>query len=146
MLPRIIGEHIEIAIVLSSEQAPVLADPTQVQQILMNLSANARDAMSKGGKITIEVANCEMKQESGEPADLAPGHYVRLTVSDTGVGMSPEIQSRAFDPFFTTKDLGKGTGLGLAIVKHIVQSHGGRVWADSQIEKGSTFYFTLPRA
>mgnify|MGYP001293450746 CR=1 FL=1 len=146
MLPRIIGEHIEIAIVLSSEQAPVLADPTQVQQILMNLSANARDAMSKGGKITIEVANCEMKQESGEPADLAPGHYVRLTVSDTGVGMSPEIQSRAFDPFFTTKDLGKGTGLGLSTVYGIVKESGGSIALNSERGAGTIFRIYLPRA
>jgi two-component system, cell cycle sensor histidine kinase and response regulator CckA len=145
MLPRIIGEHIEIAIVLSSEQAPVLADPTQVQQILMNLSANARDAMSKGGKITIEVANCEMKQESGEPADLAPGHYVRLTVSDTGVGMSPEIQSRAFDPFFTTKDLGKGTGLGLSTVYGIVKESGGSIALNSERGAGTIFRIYLPQ-
>jgi two-component system cell cycle sensor histidine kinase/response regulator CckA len=146
MLPRIIGKHIEIAIVLSSEQAPVLADPTQVQQILMNLSANARDAMTEGGKITIEVANCEMKQESGGPADLAPGHYVTLTVSDTGAGMSPETQSRAFDPFFTTKDLGKGTGLGLSTVYGIVKESGGSIALNSKPGAGTIFRIYLPRA
>ena len=146
MLPRLIGEHIEIGIVLSLEQAPVLADPTQVQQILMNLAANARDAMPEGGKLTIEVTNCEIKQGSGEPADLAPGHYVTLTVSDTGAGMSPEIQNRIFDPFFTTKDLGKGTGLGLSTVYGIVKNSGGSILVNSKLGEGTTFRIYLPRA
>jgi two-component system cell cycle sensor histidine kinase/response regulator CckA len=146
MLPRMIGEHIEMGIVLSGEQAPVLADPTQVQQVLMNLAANARDAMPEGGKLTIEVANWEMKQGGGEPADVAPGHYVTLTVSDTGAGMSPEIQSRAFDPFFTTKDIGKGTGLGLSIVYGIVKESGGSILLNSERGEGTTFRIYLPRA
>ena len=146
MLPRVIGEHIEIVIVLSVEPAPVLADPTQVQQVLMNLAANARDAMPEGGKLTIEVANCEMKQGGGEPADVAPGHYVRLTVSDTGAGMPPEIQSRAFDPFFTTKDLGQGTGLGLSTVYGIVKESGGSILLNSERGAGTTFRIYLPRA
>ena len=146
MLPRVIGEHIEIGIVLPVEQAPVLADPTQIQQVLMNLAANARDAMPEGGKLTIEVANCEMKQGGGEPADVAPGHYVTLTVSDTGTGMPPEIQSRAFDPFFTTKDLGKGTGLGLSTVYGIVKESGGSILLNSEQGEGTTFRIYLPRA
>ena len=146
MLPRVIGEHIEIGIVLSVEQAPVLADPTQVQQVLMNLAANARDAMPEGGKLNIGVANCEMKQGGGEPADVAPGHYVVLTVSDTGAGMSPEIQSRAFDPFFTTKDIGKGTGLGLSAVYGIVKESGGSILLTSERGEGTTFRIYLPRA
>ncbi|MGD0515682.1 MAG: PAS domain S-box protein [Terriglobales bacterium] len=146
MLPRIIGEHIEIGIVLSEEQATVLADPTQVQQVLMNLAANARDAMPEGGKLTIEVANWEMKQGGGEPADVVPGHYVTLTVSDTGAGMSPEIQSRAFDPFFTTKDIGKGTGLGLSTVYGIVKDSGGRILLNSERGEGTTVRIYLPRA
>jgi PAS domain S-box-containing protein len=146
MLPRVIGEHIEIGIVLSVEQAPVLADPTQVQQVLMNLAANARDAMPEGGKLNIGVANCEMKQVGGEPADVAPGHYVVLTVSDTGAGMSPEIQSRAFDPFFTTKDIGKGTGLGLSAVYGIVKESGGSILLTSERGEGTTFRIYLPRA
>jgi two-component system cell cycle sensor histidine kinase/response regulator CckA len=146
MLPRVIGEHIEIGIILPVEQAPVLADPTQIQQILMNLAANARDAMPEGGKLTIEVANCEMKQCDGEPADLAPGHYVTLTVSDTGAGMPPEIQSRAFDPFFTTKELGKGTGLGLSTVYGIVKESGGSILLNSERGEGTTFRIYLPRA
>jgi len=146
MLPRIIGEHIEIGIVLSGEQAPVLADPTQVQQVLMNLAANARDAMSEGGRLTIEVANWEMKQGGSEPADVPPGHYVTLTVSDTGAGMSPDIQSRAFDPFFTTKDIGKGTGLGLSTVYGIVKESGGSILLNSERGEGTTFRIYLPRA
>jgi PAS domain S-box-containing protein len=146
MLPRVIGEHIEIGIVFSVEQAPVLADPTQVQQVLMNLAANARDAMPEGGKLTIEVANCELKQRGGEPADVPPGHYVTLTVSDTGAGMPPEIQSRAFDPFFTTKELGKGTGLGLSTVYGIVKESGGSILLNSERGEGTTFRIYLPRA
>jgi two-component system, cell cycle sensor histidine kinase and response regulator CckA len=146
MLPRVIGEHIEIVIVLSVEQAPVLADPTQVQQVLMNLAANARDAMPEGGKLTIEVANCEMKQGSCEPAGVAPGHYVSLTVSDSGAGMPPEIQSRAFDPFFTTKDIGEGTGLGLSTVYGIVKESGGSILLNSERGAGTTFRIYLPKA
>jgi two-component system, cell cycle sensor histidine kinase and response regulator CckA len=146
MLPRIIGEHIEIGIVLSEEQAPVLADPTQIQQVLMNLAANARDAMPEGGKLTIEVANWEMKQGGGEPADVVPGHYVTLTVSDTGAGMSPEIQRSAFDPYFTTKDIGKGTGLGLPAAYGIVKDSGGSILLNSERGEGTTVKIYLPRA
>jgi two-component system, cell cycle sensor histidine kinase and response regulator CckA len=146
MLPRVIGEHIEIGIVLPVEQVPILADPTQIQQVLMNLAANARDAMSEGGNLTIEVANCEIKLGGGEPSDLTPGSYVTLTVSDTGTGMPPEIQSRAFDPFFTTKELGKGTGLGLSTVYGIVKESGGSISLNSQRGEGTTFRVYLPRA
>jgi PAS domain S-box-containing protein len=146
MLPRVIGEHIEIGIVLPVEQVPILADPTQIQQVLMNLAANARDAMSEGGKLTIEVANCEIKLGGGEPADLTPGRYVTLTVSDTGTGMPPEIQSRAFYPFFTTKELGRGTGLGLSMVYGIVKESGGSISLNSQRGEGATFRVYLPRA
>ena len=146
MLPRVIGEHIEIAIVPSVEQVPVLADPTQIQQILMNLAANARDAMAEGGKLIIEVATFEKEEDGGEPADVAPGHYVMLTVSDTGAGMSPQVRSRAFDPFFTTKDLGKGTGLGLSSVYGIVKESGGSILVNSKAGGGTTFRIYLPRA
>jgi two-component system, cell cycle sensor histidine kinase and response regulator CckA len=146
MLPGVIGEHIEIGIVLSVEQAPVLADPIQIQQVLMNLAVNARDAMPEGGKLTIKVANCEMKQGGGEPADVAPGHYVTLTVSDTGAGMLPEIQRRAFDPFFTTKELERGTGLGLSTVYRIVKESGGSILLNSEWGEGTTFRIYLPRA
>jgi len=146
MLPRVIGEHIEIDIVLPVEEAPVLADPTQIQQILMNLAANARDAMPEGGKLTINVASFEMKRGGGEPAEVAPGHYITLTVSDTGAGMSPAVQRRAFDPFFTTKDLGRGTGLGLSTVYGIVKESGGSILLNSERGDGTTFKIYLPRA
>ena len=145
MLPRVIGEHIEIAIVLSQEKAPVLADPTQIQQILLNLATNSRDAMPEGGRLRIEIGACEMR-ERGQSADVAPGHYVTLTISDTGVGMSPRIQSHAFDPFFTTKDVGKGTGLGLSMVYGIVKESGGAIVVDSEPGKGTTFRIYLPKA
>jgi PAS domain S-box-containing protein len=146
MLPRVIGEHIEIVVVPSVEQALVLADPTQIQQILMNLAANARDAMPQGGKLTIEIANFEMEEGGGGPAGIPPGHYVTLTVSDTGVGMSPQIQSRVFDPFFTTKDVGKGTGLGLSTVYGIVKESGGSILVNSKPGESTTFRIYLPRA
>ena len=146
MLPRVIGEHIEISIILSVEHATVLADPTRIQQVLMNLAANARDAMPDGGKLTITVANCEIKQAGGEPADIAPGHYITLTLSDTGAGMTPEIKSRAFDPFFTTKELGKGTGLGLSTVYGIVKESGGSILLNSKEGEGTTFRIYLPKA
>jgi two-component system cell cycle sensor histidine kinase/response regulator CckA len=146
ILPRIIGEHIEVGIVLSAEQARVLADPAQIQQVLMNLAANARDAMPEGGKLTIEVANCEMKQGGGGPADITPGHYISLSVSDTGEGMSPRIQRCAFDPFFTTKELGKGTGLGLSSVYGIVKECGGSILLNSERGAGTTFRIYLPWA
>ena len=146
MLPRVIGEHIEIAVVPSVDQAPVLADPTLIQLVLMNLATNARDAMPKGGKLTIEVTNFEMEEGGGKPADVAPGHYVMLTVSDTGVGMSPEVQRRVFDPFFTTKDIGKGTGLGLSSVCGIVRESGGSILLNSNVGEGTTFRIYLPRA
>jgi PAS domain S-box-containing protein len=146
MLPRIIGEHIEINVDLAADLAPVLADPTQIQQVLLNLAANARDSMLEGGKLTIEVSNCEVKQDGDEPTDVAPGHYVSLTVSDTGTGMSPEIQGRVFDPFFTTKDLGKGTGLGLSTVYGIVKESGGSILLNSELGKGTIFRIYLPRA
>jgi two-component system, cell cycle sensor histidine kinase and response regulator CckA len=146
MLPRVIGEHIEIVIVPSAEPVPVLADPTQIQQVLMNMAANARDAMPEGGKLIIEIANVERDDGGGEPADVAPGHYAMLTVSDTGAGMSPQVQSRAFDPFFTTKDIGKGTGLGLSSVYGIVKESGGSILVNSKPGKGTTFRIYLPRA
>jgi signal transduction histidine kinase len=98
----------------------------------MNMTANARDAMPEGGKLLIEIANVEMEEGAGEPADIAPAHYVTLTVSDTGAGMSPEVQSRAFDPFFTTKDIGKGTGLGLSSVYGIVKERRGSILVNSK--------------
>jgi signal transduction histidine kinase/CheY-like chemotaxis protein len=144
-LSRMIGEHIHVKVILPVEETPILADPVQIQQVLINLATNARDAMTGGGELTIEVGTCVMK-ELGEASDLTPRHYITLRVSDTGVGMSPLIRSRAFDPFFTTKDIGKGTGLGLATVYGIVKQTGGSISVDSKLGEGTSLQIYLPRA
>lgn len=144
-LPRIIGGNVEVEISVPEEESPVVADRVQLQQVLINLSANARDAMQEGGKLAIEVANCVVNNNGGA-SHLTPGHYVTLTVSDTGVGMSPQVQSRAFEPFFTTKDIGKGTGLGLPTVYGIVQQSGGSISLDSRSGEGTAIRIYLPRA
>jgi len=146
ILRRIIGEDVQIVIEGETNLASVQADHGQVEQILMNLATNARDAMPNGGKFTVRTENAELG-----PADVArypyvrPGRYVRLSVSDTGAGMSGEVRSRAFEPFFTTKPQGRGTGLGLATVYGIVKQSGGYVWISSALGAGSTFDIYLPR-
>ena len=133
MLRRIIGEDIEIDTVLSSETAMVLVDRSQIEQVMMNLTLNARDAMPDGGRITLHV-------DSNEPSDIV------FTVSDNGAGMDEEIKSRLFEPFFTTKERGKGTGLGLALVQGIIQGAGGTITIDSREGQGTTVRITLPRS
>ena len=146
MLSRLIGDHIEV----SSESAPglgrVRADPGQIEQVLLNLAVNARDAMPNGGKLHIALANVELgESEASAPPRLAPGRYVRLEVGDTGCGMTPETIARIFEPFFTTKREGEGTGLGLATVYGIVQQSGGAVDVESCPGRGTTFRVYLPR-
>ena len=146
MLPRLIGEDIEYAFLPEAKLAPVKADPGQIEQVIMNLVVNSRDAMPHGGTITVRTRNVFMDEaEASQHSPMTAGHYVLLSVSDTGEGMSPETKAHIFEPFFTTKEVGKGTGLGLATVYGVVKQSGGFVWVDSAPGKGATFEIYLPQ-
>jgi CheY-like chemotaxis protein len=144
MLSRVIGEDIELIARLHPSLVPVKADPGQVEQVLMNLAINARDAMPHGGKLTMETWNLEVGEELVRDLELAPGRYVMLTVTDSGHGMEAATLSHVFEPFFTTKPMGKGTGLGLATVYGIVKQSGGSIQVESQAGRGTTFRIYLP--
>jgi PAS domain S-box-containing protein len=147
MLRRTLGEDVDLVSRLAPEPARVLADPSNIEQVIMNLALNARDAMPTGGKLTIETGTIELDESyAAEHLGARPGPHVLLAVSDTGTGMAPEIQARIFEPFFTTKEIGKGTGLGLSIVFGIAQRAGGSVWVYSEPGKGTTFKVYLPRS
>jgi PAS domain S-box-containing protein len=147
LLARVIGEDIALTTDLEPSLGRVKADPGQIEQVVMNLAVNARDAMPKGGRLTIQTRNVELESgAAGDYADLDPGPYVRLVMSDTGCGMTDEVKKRAFEPFFTTKGVGKGTGLGLATVYGIVKTYGGHVGLKSAPGKGTTFEILLPAA
>jgi PAS domain S-box-containing protein len=146
LLRRLIGEDIEVALDLAEECGHVKADPGQVEQVIMNLAVNARDAMPQGGRLTIATRNVEVDEaEAARYEEVAPGRCVMLAVADTGVGMSAETQTHLFEPFFTTKGVGEGTGLGLAMVYGIVKQSGGHIAVDSVVGQGSTFRIVFPR-
>jgi len=146
MLQRLIGEDIELAISLDPLSGQIMADPAQIQQVIMNLVVNARDAMTDGGKLEITTKNVDIDEKAaGLHPDAAPGCYVLLTVADTGIGMNEETKQRIFDPFFTTKRQDTGTGLGLAMVYGIVRQSGGWIEVSSKLGQGASFRIYLPR-
>lgn len=146
MLPRLLGEDIAVSTSLSADLGTVKADQSQIEQVIMNLAVNARDAMPDGGTLRIETANVELDQVyAWQHPGAKPGRYVLLAVIDSGTGIDPDTLTHIFEPFFTTKEVGKGTGLGLATVYGVVKQSGGYIWVDSQLGRGTSFQIFLPR-
>jgi CheY-like chemotaxis protein len=147
MLARLIRKNVAVVLGLQPQPALVTADRSQVEQIVMNLAVNARDAMPRGGTLTIETANVELDDLHAKThLGVKPGPYVVLTITDTGTGVTPQVKARLFEPFFTTKEVGKGTGLGLATVDGIVTRSGGCIDVSSEIGRGTSFMVYFPRA
>jgi signal transduction histidine kinase len=145
LLQRLIGEDIQILIGSQAGLGSIRADRGQVEQILMNLATNSRDAMPSGGTLNIRTENAQLgDEEAAHYPYVKPGNYVHMAVSDTGTGMTEEVRSRAFEPFFTTKEKGRGTGLGLATVYGIVKQSGGFIWVSSTPRVGTTVHICLP--
>ena len=144
ILGRLIGEEIELIVCSEPQLWPVLADSTQLEQILINLVVNARDAMPQGGALEIRTSNVDLSETQAYLFGLVPGRYVQLSVRDTGTGISEEVKNHIFEPFFTTKTNGEGTGLGLSTVYGIVKQSGGHIDVKSSLGEGSTFNIYLP--
>ena len=145
LLARLVGEDITLDVHGLKDLWAVRADPGQMEQVLMNLAANARDAMPEGGRLSIDTANVNVQADPRQRPGLQPGAYVMLTVADNGSGVAEEVREHMFEPFFTTKDQGKGTGLGLATVYGIVKQSGGSVYVESEEGSGTRFMIYLPR-
>jgi PAS domain S-box-containing protein len=147
MLTRMLGEDVVLSTALDPELGPTLADPTQLEQVVLNLALNARDAMPNGGSLSLRTKRLEIGEDDELPhSDLVSGAYVTLTVRDTGTGIDPSLAEQVFEPFFTTKDVGEGTGLGLSTVHGIVSQSGGAIWMDSALGEGTCFTVCLPVA
>ena len=146
LLTRVLGEHIEVSLDLAADLWTVVVDPAQLEASLANLATNARDAMPKGGTLRIVTSNRHLEADYAPPeAEVAPGDYVMIEVTDNGSGMEPNVLKRVFEPFFTTKEVGKGTGLGLSMVFGFAKQSGGHVSVYSEPGLGTTFRLFLPR-
>jgi signal transduction histidine kinase len=146
LLRRLLGEDVDVMLSLDPGCGQIRADPNQIEQAIMNLAVNARDAMPSGGRLVIETASLVVGEAlASRHIDLTPGEHAQITVSDTGCGMTAEVQAHLFEPFFTTKEAGKGTGLGLSIVYSIVKQMGGKILVYSEVGKGTTFKLFFPK-
>jgi PAS domain S-box-containing protein len=146
ILQRLIGEDVDLVASVTPGVGSVLVDRTQLEQVILNLAVNARDAMPDGGRLVLRTENAHFDADQGGHLEMAPGDYVVISVTDTGVGMDEETKSHIFEPFFTTKEVGKGTGLGLATTYGIVRQSGGYIWVYSELGRGTTFKLYFPRS